>query len=1294
MSKKAYDRGGSVSVPQAPEEPDQRIDKMTGLPYDQQAGGAFVDEEDRLQFVAGGLRTIIQRLVRGVDDVVTDTRPVTRLSPDDGAKETLREFRYREPKNFIDPNSPNYSTTRVKVDDEGKFIKYLEEEENLTLNDFNNLSISEKDDLVDIFNLSDPNLKIKDIANYQRRNVEYVTQPDNRYWKARTESETKIAKELDDELNNIPEEDMGLVKKYTDDIPRVSDKPPESATVTKQEFLEGSTEKSPQYNGSFFSETRYDNPLSSAVPRELGFHVGTKGQAENIMMRGTHPNAETIIEEAAVSYYKAADDLILRDEALDLVGKKGVPDEIYDSLAKELNEIVPIGVEPKLQKGFINVKNPLVLDTDFINWNPSKFLGGSDLTGNLKLAERADDFIKALDDQVNLPEAQFTKIVDDAAGQINSIVRKKDMNSGKLLNSAYDHEINRITKTMLEDLGFDSIKYKNLGELARASEKKAGGNSYILFREDQFKTSFKQADDVDELTNIILKSSRKNVNIKQAQEAANKINNIIEVGYGAEDAITKSKAYALARTNTKVLLDEKGGIDYSNPRKWSEDRGYTPDEINTFEENIRLSYDMGLGDSAGVNAQIYDILDDYQLRDVDYKLVDGKFVAADDVVGDTIKIPSGRNPNSGVTRTVPRYWYHSIRGREFGKRGEILPYSHREFDILLPESFPAKVGRGDRVRDNPWLKTKTPPTKAIYLAQDPSYIPDAIKIDASKLDPDLMRLTGQAEGHAIYAGEIPKSAQAPKASQVADDALDVSKLTEPKYPDASVSELDLDNPYLLTKKEAEALKESLPKGFPRKEVAELQQSIIDLKGGKISPEEHAANVNRLMPIEPIEGVPNLDTYKTIAAALNRSLVQKGLIGLNSNIRHGKRVGSRLDINAYQDNNVWVVALHEVGIKGKAIGYGKTSVLDDVEFTSSPEFFAKVGVGTKTPSGKRTAKGPLARIEGNWNDISPEDARSLALEADASDEWVEVGFNPDRHSFFYDKANGKPLGSAERVVQVGAKVLARKPIYRELRHPAHQIKTTDGGVTYFSSGGKVLGGLKRTRRDEGGLIGRLLASLKKLVGRGPQYARNSHANATELNNRMVDEGVLPESNRVEWVLWKKNPEWKEGDDAKTKYLWGEDERKIIDRKLTVDELRKGGDFGGDDYGLPPTVDEEPYNAINHALLSFDQPAGPHRAILQGREHRGAEKAWLAGRDPRTEHLDRWNNSYGIESNRQGLSLEQFEDKIINDFKEGYPEGGPQVGQNLITNYNDLPESYYPEIHKTPAALLYAKGLLEP
>ena len=48
-TKAIYAKGGEVlDVPNtAPSEPDQRIDKMTGMPYDEQAGTAFTDEEDR-----------------------------------------------------------------------------------------------------------------------------------------------------------------------------------------------------------------------------------------------------------------------------------------------------------------------------------------------------------------------------------------------------------------------------------------------------------------------------------------------------------------------------------------------------------------------------------------------------------------------------------------------------------------------------------------------------------------------------------------------------------------------------------------------------------------------------------------------------------------------------------------------------------------------------------------------------------------------------------------------------------------------------------------------------------------------------------------------------------------------------------------------------------------------------------------------------------------------------------------------------------------------------------------------
>ncbi len=65
-----FNKGGEVlDVPNAPQEPDERIDKMTGMPYDKQAGTAFVDEEDplrRLGFVGGGSVDPLKRLGFGV----------------------------------------------------------------------------------------------------------------------------------------------------------------------------------------------------------------------------------------------------------------------------------------------------------------------------------------------------------------------------------------------------------------------------------------------------------------------------------------------------------------------------------------------------------------------------------------------------------------------------------------------------------------------------------------------------------------------------------------------------------------------------------------------------------------------------------------------------------------------------------------------------------------------------------------------------------------------------------------------------------------------------------------------------------------------------------------------------------------------------------------------------------------------------------------------------------------------------------------------------------------------------
>ena len=64
----SYAKGGEVlDVPNAPTEPDQRIDKMTGQPYDQQAGTAFVDEEDPLRRLGFGLGSLVKKAVGGLN---------------------------------------------------------------------------------------------------------------------------------------------------------------------------------------------------------------------------------------------------------------------------------------------------------------------------------------------------------------------------------------------------------------------------------------------------------------------------------------------------------------------------------------------------------------------------------------------------------------------------------------------------------------------------------------------------------------------------------------------------------------------------------------------------------------------------------------------------------------------------------------------------------------------------------------------------------------------------------------------------------------------------------------------------------------------------------------------------------------------------------------------------------------------------------------------------------------------------------------------------------------------------
>ena len=257
----------------------------------------------------------------------------------------------------------------------------------------------------------------------------------------------------------------------------------------------------------------------------------------------------------------------------------------------------------------------------------------------------------------------------------------------------------------------------------------------------------------------------------------------------------------------------------------------------------------------------------------------------------------------------------------------------------------------------------------------------------------------------------------------------------------------------------------------------VQQAAKDLSEGKLTGKEYRAVVKAEMPIKPItlENFPEMPTKKEIVGALTTDKSKKGIVGLNLDIEDGTRVGSRLDIPAYDNYDTWVVSLHD-GTKqgGAALGYGQTAVLNNVEFMTS----AKGGLSIA----KEKAKSTIARIHGDWENKDPQEVYELAKKLINDPEWKQIGMNPFRHSFFYDKATGKPITRADQVIQVGPLVLAKGATSTLSDLKKLKIKSSDGKVRVFNEGGLATDALSlaETSKEEsqkGMSVGEYLTKVK-------------------------------------------------------------------------------------------------------------------------------------------------------------------------------------------------------------------------
>ena len=289
---------------------------------------------------------------------------------------------------------------------------------------------------------------------------------------------------------------------------------------------------------------------------------------------------------------------------------------------------------------------------------------------------------------------------------------------------------------------------------------------------------------------------------------------------------------------------------------------------------------------------------------------------------------------------------------------------------------------------------------------------------------------------------------------------------------------------------------------------EVQQAVIELLQGMITNSEYQETVRITQPIEAITRFFLPASTKDMMAALDSN---KGKL-LNVTLKDGTEIGLRLDIPAYKNRNIWVVSIHDKGASGKSLSYGSVAWATDVTFGSNPKVASFIAAGknldlsgrliakSKKVDGKTTYdivntetnkvvdnkstleaankfinnrqkqdKTTIARMLGKWKNFEgktkeEKDASAVkkieeivAIENSypgagrKGSPWRQIGMNPFRHSFFYDRRNGQPVIAAAEVVQIGGLVYAKDVVYADKNDPIFNVdgyKDANGDTVRF------------------------------------------------------------------------------------------------------------------------------------------------------------------------------------------------------------------------------------------------------
>jgi N12 class adenine-specific DNA methylase len=204
-----------------------------------------------------------------------------------------------------------------------------------------------------------------------------------------------------------------------------------------------------------------------------------------------------------------------------------------------------------------------------------------------------------------------------------------------------------------------------------------------------------------------------------------------------------------------------------------------------------------------------------------------------------------------------------------------------------------------------------------------------------------------------------------------------------------------------------------------KRVPAIQAAAKRFEKGEITKAEFNRIQDANKPAAARDELPKIASVADMRKALASNKVPK--IGATSALKDGERVGVRLDIPAYTNHGVWIPTVHKgsatvgyvpiAGVRNPVLkeeGYGKAAL--------------KVAMGE--------AKSPFAQIKGEWNKEPIQSLYARAQKAMQSKDWVQVGFDPERRSYYYNADTMEQVVSGDELIQVGPTVLVKNPKYQK------------------------------------------------------------------------------------------------------------------------------------------------------------------------------------------------------------------------------------------------------------------------